>query len=93
MTENIEVVPYIFGFKDNHALNHICLELKKEIFYNLDKNISVSSFFESFFEKIRKIMIKEKQSLKTKEMLNKYSSKWGNFIEIYDFRGPDQSIV
>ena len=38
-------------------------------------------------------MIKEKQSLKTQEMLNRYSSKWGNFIEIYDFRGPDQSIV
>ena len=38
-------------------------------------------------------MIKEKQNLKTQEMLNRYSSKWANFIEIYDFRGPDQSIV
>ena len=38
-------------------------------------------------------MIKEKQSLKNQEMLNKYSVKWGNFTEIYDFRGPDQSIV
>ena len=93
VTENIEIVPYIFGFKNNPALNHIFLELKKEIFYNFDKNISVSNFFDSFLQKIRNIMIKEKQSLKNQEMLNKYAVKWGNFTEIYDFRGPDQSIV
>ena len=47
----------MFGFRDNPALNQILLELKKEIFYSFDPNVDVTAFFESFVDKIRKLII------------------------------------
>jgi len=87
------IVPYIFGFKNNPALNHIFLELKKDIFYNFDQNVGVVAFCEQVLNKIRKIMIKEKHCISSDELLKLYTEKWENFTQIYDFRGPDLNIV
>ena len=89
---NIDSLQYFFGFKNNIAVNHIVLELKKELFYNWDSNVDVGIFLERFVAKIRKIMIIEKQCIKTDKMFNQYSKKWDEFSVIYDFRGPDPSI-
>ena len=91
--ENLGFVEYIFGVKSNIALNHIFLELKKEVFYNFDENIGVEAFCERFIEKIRKIMIKEKNCIKSNTMYDQYTKKWEKFVSIYDFRGPDLNIV
>ena len=90
--ENIDSLQYFFGFKNNIAVNHIVLELKKELFYNWDSTVDVGIFLERFVAKIRKIMIIEKKCIKTDKMFNQYSKKWNEFIVIYDFRGPDPSI-
>ena len=46
------------------------LELKKEILYNWNANISISTFCEHFMVKVRKIMIKEKEIMITNEQYN-----------------------
>ena len=89
---NIDSLQYFFGFKNNIAINHIVLELKKELFYNWDSNVDVGIFLERFVAKIRKIEIKEKQCIKTDKMFNQYSKKWGEFSVIYDFHVPHPSI-
>ena len=66
---------------------------KDNFFYNWDSNVDVGIFLERFVAKIREIMIKEKQCIKTDKMFNQYSKKWGEFSVIYDFRGPDPSIL
>ena len=91
--ENVGVVPYIFGFENNPALNHIFLELKKELFYNFDQNVSPVAFCEQVLNNIRKIMVKEKQCIKSDKMFDLYLEKWEKFTLIYDFRGPDLNIV
>ena len=90
---NVGIIEYIFGVKANIALNHILLELKKEVFYNFDKNVRVETFCERIVYKIMKIMIKEKNCIKTDKMYENYAKKWDKFISIYDFRGPDLNIV
>ena len=91
--DQIGIVQYIFGVKNNLGLNHIFIEFKKEVFYNFDKNIGVEAFCERMINKIRKIMIKEKNCIKSIGMYDKYTQKWDSFIPIYDFRGPDLNIV
>ena len=91
--ENIGILEYIFGVKSNVALNHILIELKKEVFYNFDANVSVDAFCEQIIGKVRKIMIKEKNCIKSDKTYNQYNKKWENFTTIYDFRGPDLNIA
>ena len=91
--ENVGLVEYIFGFRNNLALNHIFLEFKKEIFYNFDENIGVGAFCEQIIHKIRKIMLKEKSCIESDKMHDQFTKKWENFTSIYDFRGPDLNIV
>ena len=91
--ENIDSLEYIFGFEKNLALNHILLELKKELFYNWDANVTPNIFLERFVVKIRKVMIIEKQAVNSDKMLENYETKWANFTHIYDFRGPDLNIL
>ena len=57
--QNITLKTYLFGFNNALGLNHILLELKKEIFYNWNVNFSVDTFCEHFMVNVRKIMIKE----------------------------------
>ena len=83
---------YIFGFKNNAALNHIVIELKKELFYNWENHTDLDIFLEYFVAKVQKIMILEKQCIKSDKNLNQYCKKWEKFKGIYDFRGPDPSI-
>ena len=44
--ENIDSLHYIFGFENNPALNHILLELKKDIFYNWDNEVTLDNFLD-----------------------------------------------
>ena len=60
---------YLFGFKDNKGLNHILIELKKELFYNWDVNVEVDAFCERFLVKIIKLMVKEKHIMLGKNCL------------------------
>jgi hypothetical protein len=91
--ENITMKPYLFGFKHAIGLNHILLELKKEIFYNWSANISVVTFCEHFMVKIKKIMVKEKEVMISNDHFGDYFDKWKQFTAIYDFLGPDQQII
>ena len=93
LTENLSMVHYLFGFKDNKGLNHILIELKKELFYNWDVNVEVDAFCERFLVKIRKLMVKEKHIMLEKNLFDKYSEKWNQFRGIYDFLGPDCQII
>ena len=92
VTEDISFVQYLFGFGNNEGLNHILLELKKELFYNWDANVGVGTFCERFQVKVRKLMIKEKQIILSNNKFEKYLNKWEQFMPIYDFLGPDCQI-
>ena len=91
--ENIDSLEYIFGFENNLALNHILLELKKELFYNWDGDAAPNLFLERFIAKIRKVMIIEKQAINSAKTFEYYAEKWAKFTNIYDFRGPDLNIL
>ena len=69
------------------------MQFEKEVFYNFDKNVGVDTFCERVIGKIRRNMIKEKNCVKSDQMYEKYIKKWDNFKSIYDFRGPDLSII
>ena len=86
---------YIFGFQ-GHAflgLNHILLEFKKHIFYNLEENVRVATFFESFRRKIMHLIVKEKQIAMIGNNFESFSKKWENYTEFFDFFGPDCQII
>ena len=89
--QNITLKTYLFGF--NNAFNHILLELKKDIFYKWNANLSDVTFCEHFIVKIRKIMIKEKDIMITNEHYDEFVEKWKMFTTIYDFNGLDQQII
>ena len=63
-------------------LNHILIELKKELFYNWIVNIGVDTFCERFLAKIRKLMVKEKHIMLSKKLFDKYSEKWNQMESI-----------
>ena len=71
--ENINSLQYIIGFKNNEALNHILLELKKELFYNWDINIDLNIYLERFVAKVRKVMIVEKKCIRSDKTFDRYS--------------------
>ena len=64
ITEDISMIPYLFGFEDNQGLNHILIELKKELFYIWNVNIEVDTVSEQFLAKIKKIIRKEYHAVK-----------------------------
>ena len=90
--QNINMITFLFGFKENPGLNHILLECKKLIFYQLDDNLCPDTFCERVLQVIRKIMIKEKQIMISGNNFEQYCLKWRNFSCIYDFYGPDIEI-
>ena len=92
---DITLIEYIFGFQDNNfvGLNHILLELKKELFYNWEENVNIDAFFVNFKKKIMHLMIKEKQIALSTDKFELFTEKWKLFISIYDFMGPDCQIT
>ena len=86
------VKAYIFGCK-NLGLNQIFIELKKELFYNKELKLNPNTFLNYFFEKVRKIMIKEKSIMTRNSNLDAFNEKWESFRPIYDYLGPDNQIV
>ena len=46
-----------------------------------------------FYNKIKDIIIKEKQLALKNGNFSKFCVKWENFTTIYDFRGPDIQMV
>ena len=87
--ETISIKKYLFGFSNNSGLNHALLELKKLIFYSWNPNIRLNLFLDLFTVTVRKLIIKEKQSINSVKSYDQLKSKWENFKEIYDFNGPD----
>ena len=92
---DINMIEYIFGFQGSAylGLNHILLELKKEIFYNWKENVGVVIFLDHFKQKIMHLMIKEKQIAISGNKFEMFAQKWQNYCEIYDFMGPDCQII
>ena len=92
---DITLIEYIFGFQDKNfvGLNHILLELKKELFYNCGENVSIDAFFVNFRKKIMHLIIKEKQIALSKDKLDLFVEKWKLFVSIYDLMGPDCQIM
>ena len=90
-TKEISLVEYLFGKvgKKYLALNHIILELKKQIFYSDSILLSYHGFPEMFECKVRALMIKEKIVFQRKNGYDIFEDKWRDFTYIYDFRGPD----
>ena len=79
---------YIFGVQ-NMGLSHVLLLTKKEIFYNKELNLTPNTFCDLLVSKIRKTMIKEKVIFTQNSKFDIYDSKWSKFLNIYDYRGPD----
>ena len=74
---------------------HPCflLELKKTIFYATTADLDSPTFCDQFYDKIKTIMIKEKQLSLNSGNFGNFCLKWENFSTIYDFREPDIEIV
>ena len=91
----ISIIDYLFGIRGGKYLgyNHFLLELKKTIFYATTADLDSPTFCEQFYNKIKSIMIKEKQLSLNNDNFGNFCSKWENFSTIYDFRGPDIEIV
>ena len=82
----------IFGCQDR-GLNHIILELKKELFYTKELNMNLDTFCEHLERKIKRIMIKEKSIMIENGQFDEYDIKWKKFKIIYNYLGPDIQIV
>ena len=88
----ISIKTFIFGTK-SMGLDLIFLELKKELFYSKELNLCTTTFCEYFIAKIRKLMIKEKYFMLKNEQFDAYDAKWKDFINIYNYHGPDFEII
>ena len=87
------MINYLFGFngEPNLALNHIILELKKMIFYNLLDFNNPEAFCENVFGKIRNLIMREKTPTLTKHppnFANTHLDKTPNFKEFQASRSP-----
>ena len=84
---------YLFGLceANDEGTNHVLLEAKMFLFYNLKDNIneSVESSVNRFLGVVRNVMIKEKALARNAIRYSRYEEKWKLFTNIYDFRGPD----
>ena len=90
-TKEITLTDYLFGFqgKENNGLNCILLELKQYIFYDWGKIESINMKFKIFKNKIRKIILLEKNYYLSHNKLNDFFEKWKYFSPFYDMYGPD----
>ena len=75
------------------GLNHFLLEFKKTIFYPTTADLNSPTFCGQFYNRIKTIIIKEKQLSLKNGKFSQFCVKWENFSAIYDFRGPDIQMV
>ena len=85
------MVEYLLGFSGmkNIGLNHVLLELKKSVFYSWNSNIDSDAFCDQVKCNIKRIMVKEKLIMIKNNKYEDFNVKWNDFVQIYDFRGPD----
>ena len=90
----ISVKDYIFGFTGAgwEGLNLILIELKKYIFYDWSEG-SIEFHKIRFLNRIKRIIIKEKKFLISQNKFDVFATKWNKYTAIYDFRGPDISLI
>ena len=95
LSSHISIIDYLFGIQGAKYLghNHFLLELKKTIFYSTTADLVSRTFFEQFYNKMKTIMIKEKQLALKNGHFKPFCAKWESLSKIYDFRGPDVEIV
>ena len=88
---------FLFGFESecNQALNLVLLELKILNFYSLpkDANLGLNSLKKLFLNRIRKIMLQEKNMSHIKNKYDEFEFKWEKYTAVYDWRGPDLDHV
>ena len=76
----------------NKGLNHFLLELKKFIFYNVQKDYRSPPelLLRRLLSRIKLLIIKEKQIAIFAKRLDSFEEKWAPFCDtIYNFYGPD----
>ena len=90
----VSMVEFLFGKTGDAylALNHALLELKKLLFYSTKETLELPHFPELYFSRIRTLIIKEKIIALKNNKYDEFSSKWNDFVSIYDFRGPDREL-
>ena len=91
----ITIIDYLFGLQGGKFLghNHVLLELKKTIFYSSTADLNSETFCDQFYNRIKSIIIKEKEIALKNDKFSQFCIKWESFSKIYDFRGPDLEIV
>ena len=89
--EQIKVEDYLFGIEEVgcEGLNHFLLELKIFIFYDFVENEGLQLTIDRFYNKIRRLIIKEKHIARGEIRYERFVEKWQNYTQVYDFRGPD----
>ena len=94
-SRTISIIDYLFGIQGGKYVghNHFLLELKKTIFYSTTADLNSQTFCGLFYNKIKDIIIKEKQLALKNGNFSQFCVKWENFTTIYDFRGPDIQMV
>ena len=90
----VSMVEFLFGKTGDAylALNHALLELKKLLFFSENETLELPHFPELYFSRIRTLIIKEKIIALKNNKYDEFSSKWNDFVSIYDFRGPDREL-
>ena len=63
--------------------------MKLFLFYDYVENENLNSTVDRFYNKVRNIIIKEKQMARGSMRYERFVEKWKNFTMVYDFRGPD----
>ena len=87
---------FLFGFMGNkRGLNHVLLELKIFIFYQIHSTIipNLELLKERFFQKVRNTIKLEKKIAIGLSRWDDFEEKWEKFLSFYDFRGPDMFRV
>ena len=92
--DTITVENYLFGFigLKREGINHILLELKKQVFYNWCAEIGPDDFCDQLKRKVKALIVKEKMIALSNDRITAFTQKWEKYTAIYDFRGPDMQL-
>ena len=95
MKAQITLVDYLFGVPglDSYGLNQILLKLKQKLFYSKKDDLVSPVFFNHFLSSLRNMIKKEKLIYLKQDKYSLFEEKWKDYIDIYDFRGPDRFVA
>ena len=59
------------------------------LFYNFNIDESIENSIAQFHSQVRKVMVTEKATAMSSNKYDQFGEKWGSFIDVYNFHGPD----